>query len=186
MMQGSDRPQEVAMGVKSAFGLLAALCLLLPAPQTQAQELGPLFKKVKDGIFVRAGVPLESNCTIILTQDGVVLIDSGNNPTDSRAVMAAVKQLTPMPVRLLINTEPHADHTTGHFVFSPPATIVAAAGATESMKKAYNPKRVEELEKHSPEMKAAAQGYRLITPHVEYHNRLTLNVGERTFELFYL
>jgi cyclase len=174
------------MAVKSGLGLLAALCLLLPAPQAPAQDLGPLFKKVKDGIFVRAGVPGESNCTIILTQDGVVLIDSGNNPTDSRAVMQAIKQLTPMPVRLLINTEPHADHTTGHFVFSPPALIVAAAGATESMKKAYNPNRTEELAKQSPEMRVASEGYRLVTPHVEYHNRLTLNVGERTFELYYL
>ena len=43
--------------------------------------------------------------------------------------MEAVKKLTPMPVNLLIDTEPHHDHTTGHFVFSPPATIVAAAGA---------------------------------------------------------
>ena len=78
-----------------------------------------------------SGPRANSNCTIILTQDGVVLIDSGNNPTDSRAVMAGLKQLTSMPVRILIDTEPHADHTTGHFVFSPPAVIVAAAGATE-------------------------------------------------------
>jgi len=41
----------------------------------------------------------------------VVLIDSGNNPPDSLAVMKAIKQLTPQPVRYLINTEPHSDHT---------------------------------------------------------------------------
>src|ERR1043166_4385340 len=92
-----------------------------------AQDLGPLFKKVRDGIYVYAGKPGESNCTIILTQEGVVLIDSGNNPTDSQAVMKAVKQLTSQPIRFLINTEPHTDHTTGHFVFSPPAVIIAAA-----------------------------------------------------------
>jgi cyclase len=174
------------MALKLGLGMLSALCLLWTAPQAPAQDLGPLFKKVKDGIFVRAGVPGESNCTIILTQDGVVLVDSGNNPTDSRAVMQAVKQLTSMPVKFLINTEPHADHTTGHFVFSPPALIVAANGATDSMQKAYNPRRLEELTKQSPEMRAAAEGYRLVTPHVEYHNRLTLNVGERTLELYYL
>jgi len=30
-----------------------------------------------------------------------------------------VKQLTPLPIRFLINTETHNDHTTGNFVFSP-------------------------------------------------------------------
>jgi cyclase len=64
--------------------------------------------------------------------------------------------------------------------------IVAAAGATESMKKAYDPKRAERLMAQSPEMREAFQGYRMITPHVEYKDKMTLNLGERTFELIYL
>jgi len=141
---------------------------------------------MKDGIYVYAGKPGESNCTIILTQEGVVLIDSGNNPTDSQAVMKAVKQLTSQPIRFLINTEPHADHTTGHFVFSPPAIIIAAAGAGQSMRQAYNPERMKKMMEEPGEMGAAAKGYRLITPHVEYRDQMTLNLGERTFQLYYL
>ena len=153
-----------------------------------AQDLGPHFKKVKEGIFVYAANPLISNVGVILTQEGVVLIDSGLNPPDSHAVMKAVKQLTSQPIRFLINTEPHNDHTTGHFVFSPPAIIIAAQGATESMKKisAEASKRVETLSAQSPEMREAFQGYRLITPHVEYKDKMTLHLGERTFELTHL
>ena len=168
----------------SAFGLL-----LLTAPssaQDPAKDLGPLFKKMKDGIYTFTAKSQDSNCTIILTQDGVVLIDSGPNPPDSHAVLKAVKQLTPLPVRFLINTEPHADHTSGHFVFSPPAVIVAAAGAGESMRRAHDPKRFEKEAAASAEMRAAVEGYRLITPHVEYRDKATLYVGERTFELTYL
>src|SRR5881394_900560 len=99
-----------------------------------AQDLGPQIKKLEDGVYVYVGKNFNSNCGIVLTQDGVVLIDSGHNPTDSRAVLAAVRKLTPLPVRFLIDTEPHPDHTTGHFVFSPPATIIAAEGAGESMR----------------------------------------------------
>ena len=115
-----------------------------------------------------------------------MLIDSGHRPPDSHAVMKAVRQLTSQPVRFLINTEPHADHTTGHFMFSPPATIVAAAGAGESMRRAHDPQRIERAMAESPEMRAAYQGYRLITPHVEYRDKMVLNVGERTLELHYL
>src|SRR5262249_6069175 len=64
----------------------------------------PQFKKFGDGIYVYVGKNFKSNTGIILTRDGVVLIDSGHEPTDSRAVMDAVKKLTPMPVRFLIDT----------------------------------------------------------------------------------
>jgi cyclase len=118
----------------------------------------------------------------------VVLIDSGHDPTDSGAVMDAVKKLTPMPVRFLIDTEPHPDHTTGHFVFSPPATIIAAAGAGESMRNRERqvPDRIVKLAATSPAMKTALEGYKFIPPHVEYSERMTLYVGERTFELRYM
>ncbi|HEX9443368.1 MAG TPA: hypothetical protein VGA73_04575, partial [Candidatus Binatia bacterium] len=68
------------------FPALVFAALLLLAARAPAQDLGPQFKKVKDGIFVYTGKPNESNCTIILTEEGVALIDSGNNPTDSVAV----------------------------------------------------------------------------------------------------
>lgn len=167
----------------SAALFVAALFFASYAP---AQDLGPQFKKVKDGIFVYAGKPNESNCTIILTQDGIVLIDSGNNPTDSRAVMKAVQQIGSQPIRFLINTEPHTDHTTGHFVFSPPAIIIAAAGAGRSMRDAYNAERMQKMMADPGELGAASKGYRMITPHVEYRDKMALNVGERTFELYYL
>jgi cyclase len=153
-----------------------------------AQDLGPQFTKLGDGIYVYVGKNFNSNTGIVVTNEGVVLIDSGHNPTDSRAVAAAVKKLTPLPVRLLIDTEPHPDHTTGHFVFSPPAVIVAAAGAGDSMRgrEREDPQRIQKLAATSPEMKEALEGYRFIPPHVEYQQKATLHVGERTFELMYL
>src|SRR5215216_3076800 len=177
------------MRMKTGSILLGVLWLALSGARAPAQDLGTHFRTVKDGIHVYAAKPVDSNCTVILTQEGVVLIDSGHNPPDSHAVMKAVRQLTSQPVRLLINTEPHADHTSGHFVFSPPAIIVAAAGAGDSMRAAENPRRWEPQALGAPgsaEMRAALEGYRLITPHVEYRDKMTLNVGERTFELYYL
>lgn len=105
------------MSVRGASRFLFVASLLLFVSYLPAQELGPHFRQIKDGIFVRAEKPADSNATIILTQDGVVLIDSGHNPPDSFAVQKAVKQLTSQPVRLLINTEPHSDHTTGTLSF---------------------------------------------------------------------
>ena len=119
--------------------LLAILVILYSVLPTQAQDLGPGFTKVKEGIYVFAAAPENSTCSIIVTQEGVVLIDSCHNPPDSHKVLGAVKKLTDKPIRFLINTETHNDHTTGHFVFSPPAVIINHEGATAGMKKASIP-----------------------------------------------
>src|SRR5215467_13367970 len=174
------------MRIKAAA--LVMFIAFVPSAPAFAQDLGPQFMKFGDGIYAYIGKNFKSNTGIILTQDGVVLIDSGHDPTDSRAVMDAVKKLTPMPVRFLIDSEPHPDHTTGHFVFSSTATIIAAAGAGESMRnrERQNPDRIARLAATSPEMKAALEGYKFITPQVEYNDSMTLYAGERTFELRYM
>ena len=168
--------------------VLAVGLSLLFVRVSSAQDLSPQIKKLNDGIYVYVGKEFNSNCGIVLTQEGVVLIDSGHNPTDSRAIADSVKKLTSLPVRFLIDTEPHPDHTTGHFVFSPPAIVIAHEGATESMKgrERDDPQRIQKLMSVSPEMRAALEGYRFITPHIEYQQKMTLNLGERTFDLMYL
>src|SRR6266702_4813436 len=122
-----------------------------------AQDLGPQIRKLEDGVYVYVGKNFNSNCGIVLTQEGVVLIDSGHN-------------------------------TTGHFVFSPPAAVVAAEGAGDSMRSRErgDPERIQKLAAASPEMRAALEGYRFVAPHVEYHQKMALKVGERTFELIHL
>src|SRR5437762_3523578 len=167
--------------VAGAFAVVAGFACIGPA---SAQDLGPQVKKFAEGVYAFVGENYNSNAGIVLTQDGVVLVDSGHNPIDSRKILEVVKKLTPMPVRLLIDTEPHPDHTTGHFVFSPPAVVVAAAGAGESMRgrEREAPERIQKAAAASPAMKAALEGYKFIAPHVEYNQSMTLHVGERIIE----
>ena len=170
------------------FGSSILLLYLISVSDAVAQDLGSQFKKVKEGIYVYAAVLNEANSTIILSQEGVVLIDTGQSPKDSHVVKAAVTKLTSQPVRYIIHTEPHPDHAMGDFVFSPPALVIGHAGSADSMKasESFSPARIEKQMSTSPEMRAAFQGFRLITPHIEYRDRLSLKVGERALELHYL
>jgi len=163
----------------------AVACLAVLASSAWAQDLGPNVRKIKDGIYVQSAREVNSNSGIILTREGVVVIDTGQTVTDSREVAEVVKKLTPLPVRFVINTEVHPDHTTGNFVFSPPAVVINHAGASDAMQKADNPNRFNNPTL-APEMRAAAQGYRLVTPQIEYYEQTTLRLGERTFELLRL
>lgn len=115
-----------------------------------------------------------------------MLIDSGPNPHDSLLILKAVKQLTSQPIRFLVNTETHNDHTTGNFVFSPPAIVIASAGATAGIKNYYSPERNQKLMAESAEMRESFRGFRLVTPHIEFHDRMVLHMGDRTLELLQL
>jgi glyoxylase-like metal-dependent hydrolase (beta-lactamase superfamily II) len=52
--------------------------------------------------------------------------------------------------------------------------------------KEFDPKRGETLAAKSPEMRDAVQGYKMIAPQIEYKDKMTINLGERTFELIFL
>ena len=158
-----------------------------PFAQGASQDLGPRVKKLAEGVYVHTGKGFDSNSGIILTSEGVIVVDTGQNPVESRAIMETVKKLTPMPVRFVIDTEPHNDHTTGHFVF-PNAVVVAAAGGGDSMRTAQSaaPNRIQTLAGTSPEMKAAVDGYKFVPPHVEYRDKMTITLGGRTIELMYM
>jgi len=174
------------MRLRTSFGFVIVNYLALFAASMWAQDLGPHFRKIKEGIYVQSAREVNSNASIILTKEGVVIIDTGQTPIDSREVQEAVKKLTALPVRLVIDTEVHPDHTTGNFVFSPPAIVINHKGASEAMRAAADPNRLTSLSSQSPEMREAVQGYHLVTPHVEYQDKTTLYVGERTFELLHL
>jgi cyclase len=166
--------------------LIAAVCAWLLALPVQAQDLGPHVTKIKDGIYVYAAKAQDSNVSIIQTKEGVVMIDTGQTPVDSLAAAGILKKLTAQPVRFVIHTEPHDDHTNGDFVFSPPAVVVAHAGAAESMRKANTVERNQKLAGEYPGMGEAMKSYRQVLPHIEFQQKMTLNLGERTLELIYL
>src|SRR5262245_31159321 len=134
-----------------------------------AQDLGPRVKQLAKGVYVHTGKGFDSNSGIILTDEGVIVIDTGQNPIESRDIADTVKKLTNMPVRFVIDTEPHGDHTTGHFAF-PGAVVISAEGGGESMRGAERagPNRIATMAATSPEMKAALEGYQFITPNIEY------------------
>ena len=173
-------------GIKTAVLIVGFPCLAFLSPPVEAQDLGPNIRKIKEGIYVQSSREVNSTSGIVITEDGVVIIDTGQTLIDSREVMQAVRKLTSLPVRMVINTEVHPDHTTGNFVFSPPALVINHAGASDAMRKAFDPERANAMAKQSPEMREAAQGYRLVTPHIEYQNTTTLRVGERVFELIHM
>jgi len=116
-----------------------ALCLLLVAgasnklvaEDVSAVEIRTI--EVADGIYMLQGEG--GNIGLSVGSDGVFMIDDQFAPL-SRKIKQAIKQLTDQPVRFLINTHWHFDHTGGNEAFGQGgAVIVAHENVRERLRK---------------------------------------------------
>ena len=87
----------------------------------------PRLTEVSDGVF--AYVQLDgswwlSNTGFVVGRTGVIAVDACATEGRTRAFNSAISSVSAAPVRTLINTHHHGDHTYGNSVFSS-ATIVA-------------------------------------------------------------
>ena len=82
-------------------------------------ESGPeLFqlKPVADGVYIAvASLRYYVNCnaTVIVLDDGVLVVDAHSKPSAAQALIARIRELTDKPVRYLVITHPHWDHYWG-------------------------------------------------------------------------
>ena len=82
------------------------------------------FQKIADGVYYASG-GLGSNHPIIVDDNDVVLVDDAGTPAATRDLLQDLKLITDKPVRYVINTHFHLDHTAGNQVFGPEVTIIA-------------------------------------------------------------
>jgi cyclase len=84
-------------------------------------------EEVSDGIYAYIqpdGSWYINNTGFLVGGGGVISIDSCATQRRTRALLAAIASVTALPVRTLINTHHHGDHTYGNYLFGG-ATIVA-------------------------------------------------------------
>src|SRR5690348_10665915 len=78
-----------------------------------------------------------SNTSVYITDDGVLLVDTKfeRNHND---LMSRVSALTQKPIKYVISTHPHGDHTGGNALMAP-AVVIAHKNALADMVKGKQP-----------------------------------------------
>jgi cyclase len=69
--------------------------------------------KVKDDLYVIHNEVVPGNTTVLITNQGVLLVDD-KFEVDAANVIAEVKKLTNQPIKYVVNTHHHADHSGGN------------------------------------------------------------------------
>ncbi len=95
-----------------------------PSPYAVVQGGTYKFEKIADGVYLATG-GAGSNDIIIVNDADVMIVDDGSTPAAARTLLDDVKLVTDRPVRYVVNTHFHYDHTDGNSVFPPDVDIIA-------------------------------------------------------------
>lgn len=110
------------------------------AAQARAQAnpgLPALFdiKKVAQGIYAAIGRPtsqINCNAAVFEMSDGLLVVDSHSKPSAVFSLLAQIKrEVSPKPVKYLVNSHFHWDHSQGNAAFKkahPQVTILSSVG----------------------------------------------------------
>ena len=124
----------------SAFFLLLMPRAVLPAGDSfyHIREINPhVFVWIADDVLDQEGDPKfnrAGNAGFIITQDGVVVVNTTNSPFNARALLYEIRQHTDLPVRYVINTGATPDVMLGNESFTDfKPDILATPEATSAM-----------------------------------------------------
>src|ERR1700680_3636379 len=109
----------------------AGIVFLLGAWMAYTQNQGnqpPQLKvnKVKDDLYEIEGDG--GNVAVYVTNEGVILVDD-KFERDHEQIVDRVKSVTNQPVKYVISTHYHADHSGGNGKFLPTAEIISTANS---------------------------------------------------------
>src|SRR6516225_6404938 len=125
-MNLGDQMQRLACRILAlAITMLFASCISSAAQEyagreklrAQSNEFRKEVIRVTDGVYVSVGYSA-SNVILIQGDTGSIIVDTATDPVAARAIRTALGDLLRTPVRAIIYTHSHPDHTGGAHVFA--------------------------------------------------------------------
>jgi len=141
--------------------------------------------ELASGVYARLHEGL-TNAGVIVGDDGVLIIDSLRVPSFARDLIEDVRHLSDKPIRYVIDTHSHWDHSWGNEEF-PDSTIIGHANCRSEMLDLealdrWREKVVASREPWSEEVKTV----RVTPPSVTFDTTMQLYFGGRRIDLRYL
>jgi len=156
-----------------------ALALLLAAGSASAQAPLPFtLKQVGPGVYAAIDGPEHkagSNAGFVIGDDGVLVVDAFFDVDAAKALVGEIHRLTPKPIRYVVNTHYHADHTGGDQALRDAGAIIIAHRNVRGWVRADNVNLFGD--RITPELKARIEALPL--PDVTTDKDLIVWLGDR-------
>jgi len=125
-MNSSWTRRDFLIGAGAALAATQAIdhfdpCCAMAADSSTAEDELFELKPVADGIYAAIAAPrykVNCNAAVIVTNDGVVVVDSHSKPSAAFALYREIQSVTRQPIKRIINTHFHWDHWQGNQVYA--------------------------------------------------------------------
>lgn len=107
------------------FPALLLCCTPAPSAWAQFRQVQPNLEQLGDRAMFASGYAL-GNVIFVVTDDGVVVVDTTENPLVAQKIMEDFRQRCALPVSHIIYTHHHGDHVNGAKAFYSPGVKVIA------------------------------------------------------------
>lgn len=154
-----------------AAAIAATLPALAAAPFFTLHDLG-------HGVWAAIATPKSAagaNAGFVIGSDGVLVIDTFEDPAAAKAMLAAIREKTRAPIRYVIDTHYHLDHTAGNNVFAAAGAVVMAQQNVRTWERTQNLKFFGANPTAQQKRFVATLGL----PSVTYTDGITIWLGDR-------
>ena len=128
----------------------------------------------------------ESNSAFLVTDEGVLVIDTRQHPKRAEELVATIRKHTDKPIRWVVNTHAHGDHYFGNSVFKREGATIIAHRDTAGMMKSHFPLEMKRRMGYFKQRQYDPADVKLTMPDVTFDSRLALTLGGRQVEIFYI
>ncbi|WP_353645942.1 quinoprotein relay system zinc metallohydrolase 2 [Mesorhizobium sp. WSM2239] len=149
-----------------------------------------MLSEIADGVFAFRGknelmTPSNEgavcNLGLVVGDEAAAVVDSGGSLVEARAFIAAIRQVTPKPVRFLINTHMHPDHIFGNAAFR---DIGATVVGHKNLPRALEARGVFYLRNYRNQLgDALMEGIEIVPPAQLVADRSELDLGNRVLDV---
>jgi cyclase len=99
--------------------LLVSVCSTLAMAEPMVKQIGTgLYAYISDN-------DSSANSTFLVGDTGILVVDTGLNATEGSKLLSAIRRVSALPVKYVVNTHYHPDHQGGNAVVGPSAVVIS-------------------------------------------------------------
>jgi len=126
-----------------------------------------------------------SNSVFLVTDAGVLVIDTREHPRAAQDLLARIRKVTDKPIKWVINSHFHGDHTYGNAAFQAAGAMFVAQQETSRIMKLVQPKEMARRQDYFKENNFDPNEVKLILADVTFDNQMSIYLGGREIRLMY-
>jgi glyoxylase-like metal-dependent hydrolase (beta-lactamase superfamily II) len=142
------------------------------------------WQEIGERIFVRRYELFDQTIGLVIGAEGTVVIDTRTSHRRADELIDDLHALTRLPIRFVVNTHMHYDHTFGNARFRP-APIWGHTRCAERLREEGEARR-ERVMLQAPELAEELRDVEIVPPDRTLEESALLDLGDRQIELHYL